>query len=132
MLMLSGAGTNRMMETLNSKTSREKVHFQFSTGARTVLLFGRALVMGPLGLAWYQLCVKLELLQPSGLMPFVLFLEAVVPSAQNVVMLLLVHGDVSQGQAMAVSILEQYAVSIPFITLYLVYFIMQTQPFVLG
>ena len=34
-----------------------------------------------------------------------------VPSAQNVVMLLLVHGDVEQGHAMAVLLIQQYIAS---------------------
>ncbi|GBG26209.1 Hypothetical Protein FCC1311_024302 [Hondaea fermentalgiana] len=123
MIMLSGAGTIRIMEELHAES------FAFSKGSRAIILFTRSTCMAIVGVAWCKFCIWSGMSPPDGLIPFVLILEAIVPSAQNVVMLLLVHGDAAQGRAMAMVILEQYAVAIPFITFGIVLSVVYLQPF---
>ena len=51
-----------------------------------------------------------------NLMSLVILIESAVPTAQNVIMLLLVQGDPAQGQAMALIILYQMLVAVPVFT----------------
>lgn len=128
MIMLSGAGAINIEKRDSNERSQA---FVFSNGARATILFARATCLGFCGYLWYRICVHFGLHGEHGLVPFLLLLEATVPSAQNVVMLMLVHGDRKQGMAMAVTILESYVVAVPFMMLYLVYFMVITKPFVL-
>lgn len=94
--------------------------FHFSIKAVAVMIVGRVVCMPIIGYAlWYAF----ELLGwfPSGdkrdmLLSIVVLVEAAVPSAQNVIMLLLVHGELQQGQAMAEILLLQYLVCVPCFT----------------
>jgi len=124
MIMLSGAGS------ISAEKGDKRDKFVFSGGARATVLFARATCLGLCGFLWYHVCLKIGLCDERGLVPFLILLESTVPSAQNVVMLMLVHGDVRQGMAIAVMILEQYVVCIPFLTLHLVYFMILTEPFI--
>ena len=57
-----------------------------------------------------------------NLMSLVILIESCVPTAQNVIMLLLVHGDPAQGQAMALVILYQMLAAIPIFTAWVALF----------
>ena len=65
------------------------------------------------GVIWWKLLLAGGMKNPPEL-DLVLLLEAAVPTAQNIVMLVLVHSQTPEhGQALAYIILWQYALAIP-------------------
>lgn len=135
MLMLSGAGTLQILKKLQANaldTGRTEGQVQqedFTLQAKFIIWFARNVTTGLVGFTWYKICVYFQLVAERGFLPFILFLEAVVPSAQNVVMLLLVHGSPVQAANVSILILQQYAFSAPFVTLYLAYAFVYLDPF---
>lgn len=124
MLMLSGSGTLRYLKREQKLIAQEVTElegaappaFSFSRRAIFVMIFGRLICIPVVGFwAWYLLKDQ-QWMPRDPLLALVILLESAVPSAQNVVMLLLVHGELAQGSAMAEVILWQYAVAIPVFT----------------
>lgn len=126
MLMLSGSGTLRYLEKVREKAELEAgiecVGFSFSWIAIAIMIFGRIIAMPLFGYFWLQLAEDLGIMPNSRLMMFVVLLESAVPSAQNVVMMLLVHGELAQGAAMAEIILWQYGFAVPCFTMCVAFF----------
>lgn len=125
MLMLSGSGTLRYLKNVeNAMDKRLGEHevdapsFAFSRPAVFIMIFGRLICVPLLGLVCWWAIKRLNLMPEDPLIGFVLLVESAVPSAQNVVMLLLVHGELAQGAAMAEVILWQYIIAIPVFTVW--------------
>ena len=137
MIMLSGTATIRYMTSLRNKAIKaaeedgsvrsldlegngvdqgqgEKGHF--SLGATLVILLGRPVIMPFVGLGWWWLMNYLQLIPDieghTPILQLIMLIESAVPTAQNVVMLLLVHGRMEQGEALAQIVLLQMAISI--------------------
>ena len=68
------------------------------------------------GLAWWWALKRLRVIPSieghTALLELVVLIEAAVPTAQNVVMLLLVHREMEKGEALAQLVLWQMGVSI--------------------
>lgn len=117
MLMLSGSGTINYMKTLKGKleaAGAELPPFAFSLRAELAIVVGRLVLLPLAGYALYAGLAQTGLgLLPADdpLLRLVILIESAVPSAQNLIMMLLVHGDVVEGEAMASVLLRQYAVS---------------------
>jgi len=125
MLMLSGSGTLRYLKREQKLVAKEVTElegaappaFSFSKRAVFVMIFGRLICIPLVGFfAWYLL-KDFYWMPRDPLLALIVLLESAVPSAQNVVMLLLVHGELAQGSAMAEVILWQYAFAIPSFTI---------------
>ena len=72
------------------------------------------MLMPMLGYFWRECALGFPRVFPSlddshVMLQLVILMESAVPTAQNVIMLLLVQGQIAQGQAMAIVILYQYA-----------------------
>lgn len=146
MIMLSGTATIRYMTSLRRKAITMTVKEQeergdlsplegpgapqaggpadpagFSTGAVVMILLGRTCIMPFVGLGWWWVLNHLKLIPSieghTPVMQLVILIESAVPTAQNVVMLLLVHGRMEKGEALAQIVLVQMAVSIITFTL---------------
>eukprot|EP00929_Paragymnodinium_shiwhaense_P100135 TRINITY_DN6219_c1_g1_i1.p1 TRINITY_DN6219_c1_g1~~TRINITY_DN6219_c1_g1_i1.p1 ORF type:complete len:543 (-),score=99.75 TRINITY_DN6219_c1_g1_i1:267-1895(-) len=124
MFMLSGSGTLRYLQQQKARLTgevgklapglKESSSFQFSWRAKFLMIFGRIIAMPIIGyVSWYVMNYFQLVPDDSPLITFILLIESAVPSAQNVVMLMLVHGFLDQGAAMAEVLLLQYAFSIP-------------------
>jgi len=141
MLMLSGSGTIRYLQNKNKEEGAE-ASFNFSSRATFCIIFGRVLLMPVigekgqllllsraynrmlihitmflvpwlLGIIWWKMLIAGGMKNPPE-MDLILLLEAAVPTAQNIVMLVLVHSHTPEhGQALAYVILWQYALAIP-------------------
>lgn len=139
MVMLSGSGTLRYIESVKKKSMKaieeqlghkvEEVEFNFHPVAKILMLFGRLLIMPFVGLFWFKLFVNMGWWpsQPGwdygmGMLAFITLIEACVPTAQSIVTMFLVHGNVVEGGAIAEQILVQYALSIVFFSLAAAYF----------
>jgi len=122
MLMLSGSGTIRY---LNDKAAQNNVATSFAFSPRVVfcIILGRVLLFPLVGLFWWWAGFELGMFVGTPVLSLVVLLDAAVPTAQNVVMLILVHGKAEHGHALAYVILWQYALCIPMlilnVTLYL-------------
>jgi len=123
MLTLSGSGTLKYMAQMRHAVKQQRGSeaverdFSFTTRAAIATIGGRVLMMPVIGYGCWAAFMALGIMPTDNvMMSFVVLLESAVPSAQNVVMLLLVHGEVAQGSAMALLILWQYAVAIPIFT----------------
>eukprot|EP00418_Pyrodinium_bahamense_P086012 CAMPEP_0179072798 /NCGR_PEP_ID=MMETSP0796-20121207/32241_1 /TAXON_ID=73915 /ORGANISM="Pyrodinium bahamense, Strain pbaha01" /LENGTH=589 /DNA_ID=CAMNT_0020769971 /DNA_START=6 /DNA_END=1775 /DNA_ORIENTATION=+ len=130
MLMLSGSGTLRYLdkqrerlkqltaieEGLDEEVTAEPAAFSFTRRAVLLMVWGRIIAIPCIGYVCWSICQRAAWLPDDPLIGFVLLIESAVPSAQNVVMLLLVHGELAQGAAMAEVILWQYAAAIPTFT----------------
>jgi predicted permease len=119
MLMLSGSGTLRYLQKaqkLLEKTYGDE-QFSFTSTSIAIMILGRLICIPIFGWASWWVFHHFKWLPDDPLIGFVLLIESAVPSAQNVVMLLLVHGELAQGQAMAEVILWQYAAAIPIFTM---------------
>jgi len=122
MLMLSGSGTIRY---LNDKAAQNHVETSFAFSPRVVfcIILGRVLLFPLVGLFWWWAGYELGMFVGTPVLSLVVLLDAAVPTAQNVVMLILVHGKAEHGHALAYVILWQYALCIPVlilnVTLYL-------------
>ncbi|UPR04760.1 auxin efflux carrier [Chloropicon primus] len=137
MLMLSGTATLRYMKGLRKKAIKMTVaeakgaegegdpdtpqgqkngHQGFSASATTAILLGRTLLMPFVGLGWWWCLNALKLVPDiqghTPIMQLVILVESAVPTAQNVVMLLLVHGRLEQGESLAQLVLIQMAISV--------------------
>ena len=86
-----------------------------------MILLGRTCIMPFVGLGWWWVLNRLKLIPNieghTPVMQLVILIESAVPTAQNVVMLLLVHGRMEKGEALAQIVLVQMAVSIITFTL---------------
>ncbi|KAM3571679.1 hypothetical protein VYU27_006288 [Nannochloropsis oceanica] len=122
MLMLSGSGTIRY---LNDKAAQNNVETSFAFSPKVIfcIILGRVLLFPLVGLFWWWAGYGLGLFVGTPVLSLVVLLDAAVPTAQNVVMLILVHGKAEHGHALAYVILWQYALCIPMlilnVTLYL-------------
>lgn len=96
MLMLSGSGTIRY---LNDRAAKSEVQQPFAFSPKTVLciIAGRVLLFPLLGLGWWWAGFELGLFQSVPILSLVVLLDAAVPTAQNIVMLILVHGKPEHG-----------------------------------
>mmetsp|Transcript_2661 Transcript_2661/g.7049 ORF Transcript_2661/g.7049 Transcript_2661/m.7049 type:complete len:248 (+) Transcript_2661:3-746(+) len=95
---------------------------EFSARAVAAILVGRTVLMPLAGLGWWWvLQVWLgaipDIRGHSKILQLVILIESAVPTAQNVVMLLLVHGRMEQGEQLAQIVLAQMAVSVLTFTL---------------
>lgn len=90
--------------------------FTFSPKFTAHVLLGRTVVMPLAGLAWWWALKRLRVIPSieghTALLELVVLIEAAVPTAQNVVMLLLVHREMEKGEALAQLVLWQMGVSI--------------------
>ena len=81
-----------------------------------MILLGRPVIMPFVGLGWWWLMNYLQLIPDieghTPILQLIMLIESAVPTAQNVVMLLLVHGRMEQGEALAQIVLLQMAISI--------------------
>ncbi|KAG8466265.1 hypothetical protein KFE25_002021 [Diacronema lutheri] len=116
MLMLSGSGTINYMKNLKSRleaAGAELPPFAFSLGTEFAIILGRLVLLPLAGFLLYTLLAGYLQLLPKDdpLLLLVILIESAVPSAQNLIMMLLVHGDIVEGEAMASVLLRQYAVS---------------------
>ena len=116
MLMLSGSGTIRY---LNDKAAKNEVATSFSFSPKTIfsIILGRVLLFPLVGLMWWWAGFEAGFFADTPVLSLVLLLDAAVPTAQNVVMLVLVHGHAEHGHALAYVILWQYALCIPVLIL---------------
>ena len=96
MLMLSGSGTIRY---LNDRAAKSEVQQPFAFSPKTVLciIAGRVLLFPVLGLGWWWAGFELGFFQHVPILSLVVLLDAAVPTAQNIVMLILVHGKPEHG-----------------------------------
>ncbi len=103
MLMLSGSGTIRY---LNDRAAKSEVQQPFAFSPRTVLciIVGRVLLFPIFGLLWWWAGFELGLFMDVPVLSLVLLLDAAVPTAQNIVMLILVHGKPEHGHVSRSSI----------------------------
>jgi predicted permease len=116
MLMLSGSGTINYMKTLKGKLEAqgaELLPFAFSFRTECAIIVGRLVLLPVAGYGLYWLLADGLGVLPKDdpLLLLIILIESAVPSAQNLIMMLLVHGDVVEGEAMAAVLLRQYAVS---------------------
>eukprot|EP00929_Paragymnodinium_shiwhaense_P074607 TRINITY_DN38194_c0_g1_i1.p1 TRINITY_DN38194_c0_g1~~TRINITY_DN38194_c0_g1_i1.p1 ORF type:complete len:483 (-),score=99.06 TRINITY_DN38194_c0_g1_i1:425-1873(-) len=94
--------------------------FAFSARAKFLCLFGRLLIMPVVGFFWSWLLVRQGWFPGDpeaadygrGMLAFIVLIEACVPTAQSIVTMFIVHGDIIMGGALAELILGQYAISI--------------------
>lgn len=116
MLMLSGSGTIRY---LNDKAAQNNATASFAFKPRVIfcIILGRILLFPLIGLGAWWGGYTLGLFEGTPVLSLVALLDAAVPSAQNVVMLILVHGKSEHGHALAYVILWQYALCIPVLIL---------------
>ena len=93
----------------------------FSARAVALILAGRTLFMPFVGLGWWWALNSLNLIPDikghTPIMQLVILVESAVPTAQNVVMLLLVHGRLEKGESLAQIVLIQMAISVLTFTL---------------
>lgn len=113
MLMLSGSGTIRYLQS-----SREGgPAFNFSSRASFCIIVGRVLVFPCIGVMWWKLLYAGGMRSPAEL-DLVVLINSAVPTAQNIIMLLLVFCPTPQyGEALAYIILWQYLIAIPLLIL---------------
>mmetsp|Transcript_53157 Transcript_53157/g.95402 ORF Transcript_53157/g.95402 Transcript_53157/m.95402 type:complete len:505 (+) Transcript_53157:107-1621(+) len=140
MVMLSGSGTLRYLQKIKDQATQELksqlgeevevTTFDFSVRARLLILFGRLVIMPFVGYFWWWLFVSQgwwpgdpESAQyGKGMLGFICLIEACVPTAQSIVTMFIVHGDVVQGGAIAELILVQMALSVVFFSAAAAYF----------
>jgi hypothetical protein len=140
MVMLSGSGTLRYLQKLKDEAYKqlkrqlgeeaEIITFDFSLTAKFFFLFGRLLIMPFVGYFWWWLMVSHEVWPGDpeskhygkGMLAFICLIEACVPTAQSIVTMFIVHGDVVQGGAIAELILVQMALSVVFFSAAAAYF----------
>ena len=88
----------------------------FSLNGTVAILLGRTVLMPFVGLFWWWVLNRLNLIPDieghTPIIQLVLLIESAVPTAQNVVMLLLVHGRLEKGESLAQIVLIQMAISI--------------------
>eukprot|EP00928_Gymnodinium_smaydae_P030974 TRINITY_DN2288_c1_g2_i1.p1 TRINITY_DN2288_c1_g2~~TRINITY_DN2288_c1_g2_i1.p1 ORF type:complete len:529 (+),score=104.45 TRINITY_DN2288_c1_g2_i1:62-1588(+) len=132
MVMLSGSGTLRYLKKIQEKAAKELKEqlgetvqvetFSFGKLSTFLILFGRLLIMPFVGYFWWRLFVNLgwwpgdqdDANYGKGMLAFICLIEACVPTAQSIVTMFIVRGDVAQGGAIAELILIQMALSIVF------------------
>ena len=134
MIMLSGTATLRSMKNLRRKAiktvtengRRNSVDEEdfgqgknprgFSLGVTALILVGRTVLMPFIGLGWWWVINRMgwipDIKGHTPLLQLIILMEAAVPTAQNVVMLLLVHGRMEKGESLAQIVLIQMAISI--------------------
>jgi len=126
MLMLSGTATLRYMEKIKQIAGDPGTSFAFTRRCVCVILFSRTIAMPIAGLGWWWLLKRLHLVPEvpgrSALMELVVLIESAVPTAQNVVMLLLVHREMEKGQALAQVVIMQMCVAIATFTIACAFF----------
>eukprot|EP00931_Biecheleriopsis_adriatica_P046937 TRINITY_DN27016_c0_g1_i1.p1 TRINITY_DN27016_c0_g1~~TRINITY_DN27016_c0_g1_i1.p1 ORF type:complete len:510 (-),score=119.52 TRINITY_DN27016_c0_g1_i1:179-1708(-) len=130
MVMLSGSGTLRYLQKIKDEATKELKEqlgedvevttFDFSFIAKVFILFGRLVIMPFVGYFWWWLFVSqgwwpgdpASESYGKGMLGFICLIEACVPTAQSIVTMFIVHGDVVQGGAIAELILVQMALSV--------------------
>merc|ERR1712007_147855 len=126
---LKASAKKQIEETEGVKLEAEGFHF--SLRAQFLILFGRLLIMPFVGYFFWKFFVDMEWFPApatpgfrygGGMLGFICLIEACVPSAQTIVTMFIVHGDIDQGGAIAVLILMQYALSIVFFSAAAAYF----------
>mmetsp|Transcript_42030 Transcript_42030/g.91793 ORF Transcript_42030/g.91793 Transcript_42030/m.91793 type:complete len:550 (-) Transcript_42030:66-1715(-) len=131
MVMLSGSGTLRYLEKIKAQAKEqltqelgeevELEQFHFSKVAVFLILFGRLLIMPFVGYFWWRFFVvvgawpvqaSLGFEYGDGMLGFICLIESCVPTAQTIVTMFIVHGDLLQGGAIAELILLQYGIAV--------------------
>jgi len=120
MLMLSGSGTLKYLSSLQDQTGQTDT---FSPVAQFLILTGRVIIMPGVGLLTWRLMKSTQYgpFQNNGLFALVALVESCVPTAQNVIMLLLHTGNAAHAHSLALLVLKQMAICIPIFTFFTAY-----------
>lgn len=145
LLMLSGSGTLRLLNKLKKesitggnnnssdadsyKKNEKEMELDledegFSRKAVFAILIGRVVLLPLIGILVLQVFRYLNFVTFfNPLLELILLLQCSVPTAQNIVMLILIHGNPGKAAKLANIILWQYAFAFPILCLYVAYFI---------